>query len=102
LIWPNGARATAYSGDEPDQLRGPQHDAAWADEPAKWKYPLEAWDNLEFGLRLGASPRIVATTTPRPIKLIRDLLQDRLTVVTRGNLDNLAPSFLERMVMKYL
>jgi len=105
LIWPNGATATAYSGDEPDQLRGPQHDGAWADEPAKWKYPLEAWDNLEFGLRLGARPRIVATTTPRPIKLIRDLLQDPMTVVTRGttydNAANLAPSFMERMAKKY-
>ena len=105
LIWPNGATAMAYSGDEPDQLRGPQHDGAWADEPAKWKYPLEAWDNLEFGLRLGSRPRIVATTTPRPIKLIRDLLQDPMTVVTRGstydNAANLAPSFMERMAKKY-
>jgi predicted phage terminase large subunit-like protein len=105
LLWPNGAIAMAYSGDEPDQLRGPQHDAAWADEPAKWKYPVEAWDNLEFGLRLGNHPRIVATTTPRPIKLIRDLLKDPMTVVTRGstydNMANLAPSFLDRMVMKY-
>jgi len=105
LTWPNGAIAMAYSGDEPDQLRGPQHDAAWADEPAKWKYPQEAWDNLEFGLRLGAHPRIVATTTPRPIKLIRDLLQDPMTVVTRGstydNIANLAPSFLDRMTRRY-
>ena len=105
LIWPNGATAMAYSGDEPDQLRGPQHDGAWADEPAKWKCPLEAWDNLEFGLRLGSRPRIVATTTPRPIKLIRDLLQDPMTVVTRGstydNAANLAPSFMERMAKKY-
>ncbi len=86
----------AYSGDEPDQLRGPQHDAAWADEPAKWKYAMEAWDNLEFGLRLGGRPRVVATTTPRPTKLIRDLLADSMTVVTRGstydNHSNLAPA----------
>ena len=105
LSWPNGAVAMAYSGDEPDQLRGPQHDAAWADEPAKWKYPIEAWDNLEFGLRLGRAPRVVATTTPRPIKLLRDLLADPMTVVTRGstyeNQPNLAPSFLDRMVRKY-
>ena len=105
LVWPNGAVATAYSGDEPDQLRGPQHDAAWADEPAKWKYAVEAWDNLEFGLRLGGSPRVVATTTPRPIKLIRDLMADPMTVVTRGstydNLAHLAPSFLDRMRKKY-
>ncbi len=51
LQWPNGAVATTYAGDEPDQLRGPQHDAAWADEPAKWKYPTLAWDNMELGLR---------------------------------------------------
>jgi predicted phage terminase large subunit-like protein len=105
LTWPNGAMAMAYSGDEPDQLRGPQHDAAWADEPAKWKYPLAAWNNLEFGLRLGAHPRIVATTTPRPIQLIRDLLKDPMTAVTRGstydNIANLALSFLERMIRKY-
>jgi phage terminase large subunit-like protein len=56
LRWPNGALATTYSGDEPDQLRGPQHDAAWADEPAKWKYPTAAWDNLEMGLRAGSPP----------------------------------------------
>ena len=63
LTWPNGAIATLYCGDEPDQLRGPQHDAAWVDEPAKWRYACETWNNLEFGLRLGADPRIVATTT---------------------------------------
>jgi predicted phage terminase large subunit-like protein len=106
LTWPNGAIALAYSGDEPDQLRGPQHDAAWADEPAKWKYLSEAWDNVEFGLRLGARPRIVATTTPRPIKWIRDRLRDHpMTVVTRGstydNAVNLAPSFLDRMKKTY-
>jgi phage terminase large subunit-like protein len=105
LSWPNGAVAMVYSGEEPDQLRGPQHDAAWADEPAKWKYPVAAWDNLEFGLRLGRRPRVVATTTPRPIKLLRDLLADPMTVVTRGstyeNRSNLAASFFDRMVGKY-
>jgi predicted phage terminase large subunit-like protein len=105
LRWPNGALATAYSGDEPDQLRGPQHDAAWADEPAKWKYPTAAWDNLEMGLRLGAHPRIVATTTPRPIPLLKELLKDPMTAVTRGstydNVVNLAPGYIERMRRKY-
>lgn len=105
LTWPNGAIATTYSGDEPDQLRGPNHDGAWADEPAKWKYPDDAWDNLEFGLRLGALPQVVATTTPKPIKLIRDLLADPQTVVTRGNTyenrHNLAASFIHRVVRKY-
>src|SRR5712692_308278 len=105
LQWPNGAVATTYAGDEPDQLRGPQHDAAWADEPAKWKYPTLAWDNMELGLRLGPDPRIVATTTPRPIQLLRDLIRDPMTVVTRGstydNLPNLAPGFIDRVLKKY-
>jgi len=105
LTWPNGAIASVYSADEPDQLRGPQHDAAWADEPAKWKNAMAAWDNLEFGLRMGASPRIVATTTPRPTKLLRRLLQDGRTVVTRGssyeNSYNLAEDFLSRLREAY-
>ncbi len=105
LRWPNGAIATTYSGDAPDQLRGPQHDGAWADEPAKWKYPQETWDNLELGLRQGKSPRIVATTTPRNIPLLRALLADPQTLVTRGstydNFENLAPQYLNRMRQKY-
>jgi phage terminase large subunit-like protein len=105
LRWANGAVATTYSGDEPDQLRGPQHDAAWADEPAKWKYPNEAWDNLELGLRLGSNPQIVATTTPRPIPLLRQLLRDPMTVVTRGstfdNIANLPAAFIQRVRTKY-
>src|SRR5665213_1505306 len=74
LTWPNGAIATAFSAEEPDRLRGPQHDLLWADELASWQYVLETWDMAMFGLRLGNAPRCVATTTPRPIKLIRDLL----------------------------
>jgi len=105
LTWPNGVKATTFSGDEPDQLRGPQHGFVWADEPAKWKYPDDAWSNLEFGLRTGKNPRVVATTTPRPIKLIRELLADPKTVVTRGstyeNYGNLAPSFIDRILRRY-
>jgi len=105
LTWPNGAIATTYSGDAPDQLRGPQQDSCWADEPAKWKFGIAAWDNMEFGLRIGPKPQVVATTTPRPIKLIRDLVADPQTVVTRGstydNLSNLAPSFARRILAKY-
>ncbi len=105
LTWPNGAIALTFSGDTPDQLRGPQHDGAWADEPAKWRYPEAAWDNLEFGLRLGVNPRVVASTTPRPIKLIKELLADPLTRVSSGstyaNKDNLAASFIRRVLRKY-
>lgn len=104
ITWPNGALATTYSADEPDRLRGPQHTDAWADETAAWRY-AEAWDQLQFGLRLGGNPRAVVTTTPRPTDLIRTLLADPSTVVTRGstfaNRANLAPQFLARILAKY-
>jgi phage terminase large subunit-like protein len=106
LTWPNGAMATCYSADEPDRLRGPQHDAAWCDEIASWRFPL-AWDMLMLGLRIGKNPRVVATTTPRPIKLIRDLLarEGRDVVVSRGrsieNASNLAPLFLSEIMRRY-
>lgn len=76
LTWPNGAVAITYTADKPDQLRGPQHDGAWADELAAWRF-LDAWDQLMFGLRLGNDPRVVVTTTPRPIALVRDLIKSR-------------------------
>src|SRR5271170_7698324 len=104
LTWANGAIATFYSADEPERLRGPQHDAAWCDELTSWRYP-EAWDMLMFGMRLGADPRTVVTTTPRPAKLIRDLVRDPICVVTRGssyeNRGNLAPAFFEQIIRKY-
>ncbi len=105
LTWPNGAVATLYNAVEPDQLRGPQHDAAWADELAKWRYGQETWDNLQFGLRLGKRPRQAVTTTPKPVKVLREIMADPSTVVTRGatyeNIANLAPAFLKRIVAKY-
>jgi phage terminase large subunit-like protein len=104
LTWPNGAIATTYSGDVPDQLRGPQHDFAWADELAAWRYP-ETWDQLLFGLRLGANPRCVVTTTPRPVRVIRDLVKRDTTHVTRGstyeNRSNLADAFFEAIISRY-
>jgi predicted phage terminase large subunit-like protein len=104
LTWPNGAIATTFSADEPDRLRGPQHDLAWCDELAAWRYP-QAWDMLMFGLRLGTDPRVVVTTTPRPTKLIKALIADPKVVVTRGstaeNRKNLAPAFLDQIVRRY-
>lgn len=104
ITFASGAIATTFSADEPDRLRGPQHDFAWADELAAWRYP-EAWDQLQFGLRLGTDPRCIVTTTPRPTKEIRELVKSETTVVTRGstfdNADNLAPAFLERILAKY-
>ena len=107
LSWPNGSIGTLYNATEPDQLRGPQHDAAWCDELAKWRYAQETWDMLQFGLRLGTDPRQVITTTPRPIRLIRDFLkrEGHGIHVTRGstfdNRANLAAKFFEAMVARY-
>ncbi len=100
----NGAIGTCYSADEPDRLRGPQHGAAWADEIAAWRY-ADAWDMLMMGLRLGDHPQVCATTTPRPIRFVRELLSDPTTVVTRGstydNQANLAVSFINKVIKKY-
>ena len=104
LTWPNGAIATLFSADEPERLRGPQHDAAWCDELASWRHP-EAWDMLMFGLRLGTDPRVVVTTTPRTTSLIRGLIADPTVIVTRGttyeNRANLASAFFGQIIRKY-
>lgn len=103
--WQNGAVAQAFSAEEPDSLRGPQFGAAWSDEIAKWRRPETTFDMLQFGLRLGARPRNLVTTTPRPIPLIRRLVADPRTVVTRArtldNAHNLAPAFMEAVVGRY-
>lgn len=100
-----GAVAYGYNATEPDQLRGPQFDCAWGDELAKWRYARETWDQLQFGLRLGDRPRQIITTTPRPIPILKEILQASTTVVTRGittdNRANLAPSFIKSIVDKY-
>lgn len=106
LTWPNGAIATTFSGDEPDQLRGPQHDTVWADELAKWKYAPDAWSNMEMGLRLGDDPRVVVTTTPRPIPLIKELRDDEETVRPVTNLSthinraNVSERFVRRVIRR--
>lgn len=104
LAWRNGVIAKLYSAEEPDLLRGPQHDAAWCDELASWRAP-ETWDNLMMGLRLGPDPRCVVTTTPRPTKLIRTLIAKETTVETRAstyaNRANLAAAFVDDIVSAY-
>jgi len=103
LTWPNGAMATLFSADEPERLRGPEHDLAWCDELASWRYP-EAWDMLMLGLRLGDDPRVLVTTTPRPTRLIRALMADPTIALTRGTTyENpyLAPAFLGQIMRKY-
>lgn len=105
LTWPNGAVATTFSADEPNALRGPQFDGAWADELAAWRFDEDAWDNLQFGLRLGKNPQVVVTTTPRPTPLVRRLLADPRTQAVRGstydNAGNLAPRFLRKLLDRY-
>lgn len=107
LQWPNGTIATLYNATEPDQLRGPQHGAAWLDELAKWRYAQETWDMLQFGLRMGDKPKQAITTTPRPIPLIRQLIlqENQGVYVTRGrtldNRANLAPDFIKVIQRRY-
>lgn len=85
LIWRTGAVAQCYSGDEPDQLRGPQAEKAWVDEPAHWKRAQKSLDNLFFGLRLGDNPQCIATTTPLPTTAITGLAAKPTTVITKGS-----------------
>ena len=105
LVWKNGAQAMLFSAEEPERLRGPQHDALWADELCAWRYPRATWDMAMFGLRLGHDPRACVTTTPKPLKLIRELADDPATAVTRGttfdNAVNLAPGFIEAVRRRY-
>lgn len=128
LVWPNGAIATMYAADRPDQLRGPQHDLFWSDEFAAWRYQEEALANIELLLRLGSNPRHIITTTPRPTRKVRDLLKgarnvalpcptcrapawnacsihDQPVVVTRGstfdNAGNLVAKFFTKLRRLY-
>ena len=104
VVWPNGAKGHTYSADEPNVLRGPQHDTAWCDELAAWM-PNDSWSNLEMGMRLGTDPRTVVTTTPRPVPLVKMLLARPTTAITVGatfeNSSNLAASFIENIKKQY-
>jgi predicted phage terminase large subunit-like protein len=107
LTWPSGQIATMFSSEEPDRLRGPQHGAALCDEFAAWNNAQEVWDMLMFGMRLGKKPRIMITTTPRPIRILKELV-GRVgddVVITRGrtidNAANLPPAFLNEIASRY-
>lgn len=105
LVWRNGAVAQLFSASDPESLRGPQFDCAWCDELAKWKKGEDAWDMLQFALRLGARPRVVVTTTPRSNALLRAILDDKTTAFTSAptsaNRMHLAASFLRTVTGKY-
>ncbi len=105
LEWKNGAVAQVFSAEDPESLRGPQFECAWLDEFAKWRHAEEAFDMLQFGLRLGAHPRQLVTTTPRPIAMLRKFMADPHTAVTHAstyaNAENLAQGYLSRIVKRY-
>ena len=105
LTWPNGAQATTFSSADPEALRGPQFDLAWLDELAKWRYMQETWDMLQFGLRLGDNPQQVITTTPRPVPLLKKLIKQKGTFITKGstydNRSNLSEKFFAEVIDKY-
>ena len=105
VAWRNGAIATLYSGDEPERLRGPVHDTVWIDELASVRNVRDAWDNMRLGLRLGTMPRVLCTTTPKPIQIIRDLIADPSCYVTRGstyeNRANLPAVFFDEITRLY-
>ena len=105
LVWPNGAIAQMFSSEDPESLRGPQFHYAWCDEIAKWKHAEETYDMLQFALRLGADIRQVITTTPRPVPILKRLLNDPGTRLSKlstfGNAGNLAPGFIEALQARY-
>ena len=111
LVWPNGAQAFTYSAAAPSQLRGPQHDAAWCDELAAWTDAPKgdvldtSWNNLMLGLRLGQNPKCLVTTTPKRVRLVRQVMERRTTTITTGttydNLSNMASSFRENVLAAY-
>jgi phage terminase large subunit-like protein len=107
LTWPTGAVALGYNGTQPNQLRGPEFEAAWVDELAKYRYARETWDMLQFGMRVGEHPTTMVTTTPRPTELIKAIVAQKegKAVITRGstsdNVANLAKAFVSRIYKRY-
>lgn len=105
LTWENGAQIQFFSAEEPERLRGPQFEFAWCDELAAWNRDRDTWDMLQFCLRLGKHPQVCVTTTPKPTKLVRDILKNQKTVVTSGstfdNSANLAAPYLQAVKAQY-
>jgi len=105
LTWENGAQVQFFSAEEPERLRGPQFELAWCDETAAWNKDIDTWQMLQFCMRLGKHPRIMVTTTPKPTKLIRQILKDPKTIITTGstfdNSANLAKTYLTAVKEQY-
>jgi phage terminase large subunit-like protein len=105
LTWPNGCIAQGFSAEEPDRLRGPESGFVWADEPAHYPLVEEVWSNMQLGLRMGSRPKIVATTTPKPTKWMKELIKDPLTITRRvstyANIGNLAEAFKRTVLDRF-
>lgn len=105
LTWQNGAQCHCFSGEEPDRLRGPQHEFLWADELAAWPYAQDVWDMAMFGLRIGTNPQVMISTTPRPLPIIRALIASPYTIITKSstlaNRANLSEAAVGRMLERY-
>ena len=105
LTWENGAKAVFFSAEDPERLRGPQAYTAWTDELCAWRNAQETWDMMMFGLRLGRRPQLFVTTTPKTTKLLRAILEDDKTVISKGstydNSANLADTFLDAVRKTY-
>lgn len=105
LDWPSGAKTLYFTAEDPERLRGKQHQRLWADELAAWQYVDDTWDMAVLGLRLGPDPRALVTTTPKPIPLLREMVEDPAVAITKGatyeNRDNLAPAFFSQLITKY-
>jgi phage terminase large subunit-like protein len=105
ITWPNGAQVAVYSAEEPDRLRGPQHEAMWCDELAAWQQLDDTWNMLQFGMRMGTRPQVLITSTPRGLKFLRDLEAEPNTVTVLGstyeNQENLAAKYIKRIRDKY-
>ena len=105
ISWANGATVTFFSSEEPDRLRGPQGDGCWMDELCAWNKDRETYDMAQFCLRLGKNPRTFITTTPKPTKLLREIIKNPRTQVVRGstfdNAANLAESYLNVVKTQY-
>ena len=105
ITWENGAKAVFFSAEDPERLRGPQAYSAWTDELCAWRNAQETWDMMQFGLRLGKCPQVFVTTTPKTTKLLRGIVNDPKTVISKGstydNADNLADTFIEAIRKTY-
>lgn len=105
VLFPNGVKCYLYTDEDPEQLRGPQHYKAWVDELCKFSRARDTWDNLELGLRLGIRPQVIVTTTPKPGKVLKDIMKDKKTVITTGssyeNKANLSETFIDRIISRY-